>query len=176
MSISSITCIAASLAFALALAGPARATEVASVDRPAPELDYRLLNGRVLRLKDLRGKVVVKVFWATWSPAARGDLMHLQRLHGELAQRGLEVLALAIDEDPQEVRQFLRTRGYAFPVGMREDVVYDRYGRVSTTPLYYILDRQGVIRHRLAGSQGAAKLEEVLRPLLDETGVVTARP
>ena len=154
---------------AVAWATAASAAEIAQVDRPAPELDVKLLNGKTLKAKDLRGKVVVNVIWATWSPAARMELREVQRIYRELRDKGLEVVALAIDENPAEVREYVRKREYPFPVAMRSDAFFDHYGRVSTTPMFYIVDRQGTLKHRVAGTVGPDKLEALLRPLLAES-------
>lgn len=147
----------------LALAANAAPVEV---DQPAPEVDVRLLNGKLVKANVLRGKVVVTMIWATWSPAARMELGEVQRLYDAYHAKGLEVLALAIDEHVGEVREFWRTRGYTMPVAMRSDAFFDRYGRVSTTPTYYLVDRQGVLRHRIAGPAGPERLDALLRSLL----------
>jgi cytochrome c biogenesis protein CcmG, thiol:disulfide interchange protein DsbE len=146
----------------------AYATPIAQVDRPAPELDVRLLSGKLLKAKELRGKVVVNMIWATWSPAARMELREVQRVYRELREKGLEVVALSIDENPAEVREFWRKRDYSFPVAMRSDAFFDHYGRVSTTPMFYIVDRQGTLRYRVAGTVGPEKLEALVKPLLAE--------
>jgi len=165
-----IAIIAASCATAAGAAptGAGAAQQIAQVDRPAPELDVRLLSGRLLKAKELRGKVVVNVIWATWSPAARMELPELQRVYREHRDKGLEVIALAIDERPGEVREFWRQRGYSFPVAMRSDAFFDHYGRVSTTPMYYIVDRHGTLRYRIAGPVGPEKLAELVKRLLAE--------
>ena len=161
---------AARFAAVLVAAGAtaAAAQQVAQVDRPAPELDVKLLSGKLLKAKELRGKVVVNMIWATWSPAARMELPDVQRLYREYRDKGLEVVALSIDENPGEVREFWRKREYTFPVAMRSDAFFDHYGRVSTTPMFYIVDRQGTLKYRVAGPVGAEKLETFLKPLLAE--------
>jgi peroxiredoxin len=153
--------VAASLGFAVAAAaGPSQ------VATPAPEVDIRLLNGKLVKAKDLHGKVVVMMIWATWSPAARMALGDVEHLYAERRARGLEVLALSIDESVGEVREFWRSRGYSMPVAMRSDAFFERYGRVSTTPMYYVVDRQGILRHRIAGPVGPDELDALLKPLL----------
>lgn len=159
---------AARFAAAVLAAVCTTATLAADIDQPAPELDIRLLNGKVLKAKDLRGKVVVNLIWATWSPAARMELPEVQRLYQEHRDKGLEVVALAIDENAAEVREFWRGRGYSFPVAIRSDAFFEHYGRVSTTPMFYIVDRHGVLRHRIAGTVSPARLAALLKPLLDE--------
>lgn len=135
---------------------------------PAPELDIRLLNGKLVKASDVRGKVVLTMIWATWSPAARMQLPDIQNLYAARRGRGLEVLALSIDERESEVREFWRKRGYTMAVGMRSDAFFDRFGRVSTTPTYYVVDRAGVLRHRISGTIAPEKLAALLEPLLAE--------
>jgi thiol-disulfide isomerase/thioredoxin len=154
--------------FAALCAASSPATELAQIDRQAPELDVRLLNGKLLKAKELRGRVVVNVIWATWSPAARMELPEVQRVYRDYREKGLEIVALAIDENSAEVREFWGKRGYSFPVAMRSDAFFAHYGRVSTTPMFYIVDRHGILRHRIAGTVGPEKLEALLRPLLAE--------
>jgi len=156
--------------FAVVAAAAALATTASGleIDQPAPELDVRLLSGKVLKAKDLRGKVVINMLWATWSPAARMELPEIQRLYQAHREKGLEVVALSIDENVGEVRDFWRKRGYSLPVAMRSEAFFERYGRVSTTPMFYVVDRQGVLRHRIAGPISPEKLEAILKPLLAE--------
>lgn len=149
-------------AFGVAAAGPV------SVDTPAPVLDVRLVNGKLVKARDLRGKVVVTMIWATWSPAARMQLGELQGLYTTDRGKGLEVLALSIDESIGEVREFWRAHGYTMPVAMRSDAFFDHYGRVTTTPMYYVVDRRGVLRHRVAGTIAPDKLAALLNSLLAE--------
>jgi thiol-disulfide isomerase/thioredoxin len=168
MAFASISRSAARFAAVAAAAVLGTAASAVEVDQPAPELDIRLLNGKVMKAKSLRGKVVIKMIWATWSPAARMELPEVQKLYQAHHDEGLEVLALSIDENVGEVREFWRKRGYSLPVAMRSDAFFERYGRVSTTPTFYIVDRQGLLRHRIAGPIPIEKLEALLRPLLAE--------
>ena len=159
-------------AFALTLAAcvgllagaPAHALEP---NQPAPELDVKLMNGRTLKAKDLRGKVVVTMFWATWCPTCRTSLPELQRFYNEKHAKGLEIVALSIDESPKDVREFVKAKHLTLPVGMRTDPWFDHYGRVAATPTIFITDRQGTVRHRLAGTHiTAEKVEQLVLPLL----------
>jgi cytochrome c biogenesis protein CcmG, thiol:disulfide interchange protein DsbE len=136
-----------------------------TVDQPAAMLDTKLLNGKTIKAKDLKGKVVVQMVWATWCPICRTELPELQKLYDEKHDQGLEVMALSIDDDARTVRDFWKGKGYSMPVGMRSDSYFDHYGRVSATPTYYIIDKQGIVRHKLQGPLEAGKLEALLKPL-----------
>jgi thiol-disulfide isomerase/thioredoxin len=168
MRLASICCRATRFAVVAAATAIATAAAGLEIDQAAPELDVRLLSGKVLKAKDLRGKVVVSMIWATWSPAARMELPEIQRLYQAHREKGLEIVALSIDENVGEVREFWRKRGYSLPVAMRSDEFFEHYGRASTTPMFYIVNRQGMLRHRIAGPITAAKLEGLLVPLLAE--------
>jgi thiol-disulfide isomerase/thioredoxin len=156
----------AAVAVAATLATTASAVDI---DEAAPELDLPLLSGKVLKAKHLRGKVVINMVWATWSPAARMELPQIERLYQAQREKGLEIVALSIDENVGEVREFWKKRGYTLPVGMRSDAFFEHYGRASTTPMFYVIDRHGVLRHRIAGPISPEKLERLLTPLLAET-------
>lgn len=155
---------AVALMVALCLGLPAIALEV---NQPAPELDIKLLNGRTVKAKELRGKVVVTMFWATWCPTCRTALPELQRFYNDQHAKGLEILALSIDESPKDVRVFVKKNQITLPVGMRTDTWFDHYGRVAATPTVFITDRKGIVRHRLTGTANSAeKIEHLTRPLL----------
>lgn len=153
-------------ALALGVGAPANA-EQPQAERPAP-VDIRLLDGRVLKAADLRGKVVVKIFWASWSPASVTALGVLDRLHAVHSGDGLAAIALSIDENERAARDSVRAHGYRLPVAMRSDAVFARYGRVEATPAYVILDRTGAVRDRGVGNVDPAQLQAKITALLAE--------
>ena len=135
--------------------------------QPAPELDAKLINGKTIKAKEFRGKVVVTMFWATWCPTCRASLPELQRFYNEQHAKGLEIVALSIDENPKDVREFVKAKQITLPVGMRTDPWFDHYGRVAATPTIFITDRKGIVRHRLAGTPTSAeKVEQLVLPLM----------
>lgn len=157
-------------AIALVLAAPVLAVQPEPL---TPPTDIRLLDGRMLKAGDLRGKVVVKLFWASWSPAsvtAVGALDDLQTIYGP---QGLTAIALSIDESERAARDSVRVHGYRIPVAMRSDALFERYGRVETTPAHVIIDRSGAIRYRGTGALDAARLQAKIAALLAEPAPMT---
>ena len=116
---------------------------------PAPSLKAKTLDGDRLSLADLRGKVVLVNFWATWCPPCVAEMPSLERLHRTLSPEGLAVVTVSTDEDQAELRKFVAQHGLTLPVLM------DPGGRVAggdsrTTPYpeTFLLDRQGrILRH-----------------------------
>lgn len=131
-----------------------------------PDLDIQLLNGKTLTAKQMQGKVVVQMYWATWCPYCRADLTDLQRIYQQQHARGLEIVALSIDESDKTVRDFWKGRHYSFPLAMRNDAIFEHYGRISTTPTYFIIDRGGIVRQRINGSPEPGAIAQLVRQLL----------
>ncbi len=132
----------------------------------APDLDIKLLNGKTLTAKQLQGKVVVQMYWATWCPYCRADLADMQRIYQQQQARGLEVVALSIDESDKTVREFWKGKNYSFPSAMRSDAIFEHYGRIATTPTYFIIDREGIVRQRINGSPEPGTIAQLVASLL----------
>jgi cytochrome c biogenesis protein CcmG/thiol:disulfide interchange protein DsbE len=114
----------------------------------APDFTLATPDGATVRLADLRGKVVLLNFWATWCPPCKAempDLDVLQRTYGE--SQGLVVLGINLQEGAGTVASFVQERNLGFPVLLDTDgsVTSDLY-QVRPLPTSFIIDRQGYIR------------------------------
>lgn len=153
--------------FAVVLVLAASASAL-SVGQRAPEIGLRSLDGATVTMSELRGKVVLVDFWATWCSPCRDELPHLQRLYRELSTEGLVVVGVSVDREADNVRSFVRRLGLTFPiVHDAQHVVADRY-HPTTMPTSYIVDRDGTVRFVHVGFRNAdvADLEREIRGLL----------
>lgn len=139
---------------------------VSDESRAAPPLQVILMNGEETSLAQLRGKVVLVNFWATWCPYCRHEMPAMEAFYRDYRSRGFEIIALSQDDDPQEVRRFLAENGYHFPVAMAPSRV-GGFG-VSKLPTSFVIDRLGRIRHKITGQVHYARLEALVKPLLAE--------
>jgi len=109
--------------------------------------------GKPGHLSDLRGKVVVLNFWATWCPPCVEETPSLNKLQKYIESRNGLVLGVSVDEDPAAYEKFLKDQGVNFPT-FREPtrkLALD-YG----TPVFpdtYIIDRHGKIARKFYGPQ-----------------------
>ncbi|MGE5602139.1 MAG: redoxin domain-containing protein [Nitrososphaerales archaeon] len=114
----------------------------------APDFALEGLDGKTVSLADLRGKVVLLNFWATWCPPCKAEMPDLDALQREYgASRDFVVVGVNVGEDLATVKPFVAKNGLSFPI------VLDHSGRVTTQlfgvrplPTTYIIDREGFIR------------------------------
>jgi cytochrome c biogenesis protein CcmG/thiol:disulfide interchange protein DsbE len=118
----------------------------------APEFSFTLA-GKPARLEDLRGKVVVLNFWATWCPPCVEETPSLNRLQEQIVPIGGMVLGISVDEDEAKYEQFLVQQKVIFP-NYRDttQTLSGRYG-TSVYPETYIIDRDGKIARKMIGPQ-----------------------
>ena len=122
------------------------------VGGPAPEITLKDLQGQEVRLSDLRGKIVLLNFWATWCKPCKDEMPAMQASYDKLRGQGLVVLAVNELEDTEKVIEHIRSHGHTFTVVMDHDNrVANRYGVVGL-PASFLVDRQGIVREQIMGS------------------------
>jgi cytochrome c biogenesis protein CcmG, thiol:disulfide interchange protein DsbE len=117
-------------------------------------LDFPLtLAGKSEHLSDLKGKVVVLNFWATWCPPCVEETPTLNRLEKYIDSRGGMVLGVSVDEDGAAYEKFLKDQSVVFPTyrDATKKSAAD-YG-TSIYPETYIIDRHGKIARKFIGEQ-----------------------
>ena len=149
------------------IAAESRPVVAAAAPSPAPDFELTASDGKGVRLSDLRGKVVLLNFWATWCPPCKAempDLNALQRKYG--AERDFVVLGINDMENAADVIAFAEREGIAFSLLLDPDgrVIKDLFD-VRYLPTSMIIDREGNIRDtwrgQIARDAMLARLEKV---------------
>jgi thiol-disulfide isomerase/thioredoxin len=150
---------------------PAKRSEQAYA--PAPDVQFTKLDGSVFRLNDLKGRVVLLNFWATWCVPCRNEIPSLSAMQKDLDSRGLSVVGVSYDDTADLVQEFQKDipQSYQIVLGGRE---VGSQLPASPLPTTYIIDRQGRIREKMIGERTRSAFEAVIKPLLDE-GQTTAQ-
>jgi peroxiredoxin len=110
--------------------------------RQKPEFTLRDLKGFEWSFKDLRGKVVLVNFWATWCPPCRKEMPDMQRLYQRFGPRGLVILAIS-DETSEKVKPFIVAQKYTFPILLDPERRVNELFGVSGIPKSFLYDRTG---------------------------------
>jgi len=131
------------------IAGCTRGSRPGLVGSPAPDFTVQDADRKV-SLHDLRGKVVVLNFWATWCPPCVDEMPSLVKLQSDLKDR-VVVLAISVDEDERSYHTFLKKNNVdVLTVRDPQQKSNELYGTIKF-PETYIIDRNGVVQRKFIG-------------------------
>jgi peroxiredoxin/outer membrane lipoprotein-sorting protein len=131
--------------------------------QPAPEFSLQSLDGKIYNLSDLKGKVVLIDFWATWCGPCREELPSIEKLHKEFSDKGLVVLGIN-DEDKEKVQQFVNQQKLTFPTLLDSGGAVARTYKVNAIPRVILIDKDGKIVKDITGYY--PENEKILRELI----------
>jgi len=130
---------------------------------PAPVWKLKDVNGNVVSSDQLKGKVVVVDFWATWCPPCRQEIPGYVDLQKKYAQDGLVVVGISLDQKgPAVVKQFVDRYQVSYLIVMGDEEVTKAFGGMDAIPTTFIIDRDGQIRDRKTGLVSRAVFEKTL--------------
>lgn len=111
-------------------------------------------------------KVTLIAFWSpSWDPDHLAQLRALTELHERYANRGLRIVAVTYDEQPQKVRAVLQEHPVPFEVAVGAENTYERFG-LENLPTALLVNREGVTVERFEGHRDVSELGEKIEPLL----------
>ncbi len=138
-----------------------------NVGDPAPELAGKSLEGKEIRLADLRGKVVLLDFWATWCAPCVGELPNLKRAYDRyLADGKLVIIGISVDDDADRLRSFLKEKDVPWTqisLGGTESNPIAKSYNVSGVPATFLIGPDGkVVAKDLTGQALHDELAKLL--------------
>lgn len=140
--------------------------EVSIKARPARPFNLNLFDGRTLTLDDLKGKVVMVDFWASWCPPCRQEAPVVSRVYQDYKGRGVEFVGVDVWDKESDARAFLERYRISNPTGVDpKGFLAVDYG-VTGIPEKYFIDRDGNLVRKFIGPMDEARLREVLDGLL----------
>ena len=134
----------------------------------APDFTLESLDGRNVRLSDLRGKAVLLNFWATWCGPCKIETPWLVELQSQYGSQGLQVVGIAMDDSGKaEIARFAREMGMNYPVLLGKEAVGDAYGGVPALPESFFIGRDGKIVDRIMGIDSKSVIEDAIKKALN---------
>jgi thiol-disulfide isomerase/thioredoxin len=154
------------------IAGDGSAQVIEAADRRAvPNVEGTTLEDKPLRLADLKGKVVVVNFWASWCAPCRGEAPTLQKLSTEYGPKGVEFVGVNFKDAKDQARAMERTFKITYPS------LFDGDGRLmlafrdvppNAVPSTLVFDRQGRVAVRIIGATTYSKLNPLITQIAAE--------
>jgi peroxiredoxin len=142
-------------------------TRVLGQGTRAPQFELKDINGRIVRLSNYQGKVVLINFWATWCPPCRAEMPDLVRLQREYRKQGLQIIGITNPpEQKDRVRRFARSLKVNYPIILGTRQIKARYSSDETLPLTIVIDRDGKISDIISGILLREEFDEKIKPLL----------
>jgi len=147
-------------------------------ETPAPDFTVPTLEGQMLSLSDLRGKIVLLDFWGTWCGPCRESVSTLQGIYGKYAASGFQIVGISSDKDEKAWKEFIQKNQMIWPeyldISQRVEFLYE----VHTFPTFVLLDGDGVVTWRQSGYGPSVRMDlsSHIEKLLHEELPSTATP
>ena len=143
------------------------ASAVASKGHDAPDFVLTDLQGRTVKLSDLRGKAVVLNFWATWCPPCKEEIPWLVELQKRYGSEGLQIVGVSMDDgDQKDVEKFAAENSINYPILLGKEKVAEQYGGIEYLPTTFYIDRNGVVVDRVFGQPAREEIEQNIKRVI----------
>ena len=142
----------------------------------APDFDLPALDGKNLKLSDLRGKAVLLNFWATYCGPCKIEMPWFVELQKEYGPQGFQIVGVAMDDaSTEDIAKFAKEMGVNYPILLGKESVGESYGGVGVLPTTFFLDRDGKLIAREFGLQSRSVFVDHIKKALSQGQPVQAR-
>lgn len=133
--------------------------QAASVSGPAPNFTLKELNGKNVKLSELRGEVVLLNFWASWCGPCREEMPLLNAIHKKYEPLGFTVLGVNVEEQSDNAKSFIAERPVDFPILLDSKNQVSQLFDVVAMPTTVLIDRDGNMRFLHQGYKAGDEAE-----------------
>ena len=135
--------------------------------KKASDFELKTSDGKTVQLSQLKGKVVLLNFWATWCGPCRKEIPDFLEVYKEYKGKGFEIVGVSLDEEGWSVvNPFVKQYKINYPVVIGNGKIVRAYGGFEYIPTTFLIDKQGTIVHTFTGLVTKAELQRRLKNLL----------
>lgn len=126
-------------------------SQAESMSGPAPNFTLKSIDGKNVKLSELRGEVVMVNFWASWCGPCRQEMPILDAMYEEYQDLGFTILGVNVEEDPNAAKKLLKSIPVTFPILLDGENSVSKDYEVVAMPSTFMVDRDGNLRYKHLG-------------------------
>ena len=133
----------------------------------APDFSLESIDGKSMKLSDLRGRAVLLNFWATWCSPCKIEMPWFVELQKQYGAQGLQIVGVAMDDASKEdIAKFAKDMDVNYPILIGKESVGDQYGGVPALPETFVIGRDGKFVDKIIGLKGKSEIEDDIKKAL----------
>ena len=133
----------------------------------APDFNLKDQYGVVHSLENYKGKVIFLNFWATWCPPCKKEMPDVESIYKEYGENKKDVIILGVNSEKEnEVKKFLKDKGYTFPTVIDENSEVMRKYFIQAFPTSFVIDKEGNVYGYVMGGLTKEQIRQVIEEVL----------
>lgn len=133
----------------------------------APDFNLKDQYGVVHSLENYKGKVIFLNFWATWCPPCKKEMPDVENIYKEYGENKKDVVILGVNSEKEnEVKKFLKDKGYTFPTVIDENSEVMRKYFIQAFPTSFVIDKEGNVYGYVMGGLTKEQIRQVIEEVL----------
>ena len=133
----------------------------------APDFNLKDQYGVVHSLENYKGKVIFLNFWATWCPPCKKEMPDIENIYKEYGENKKNVVILGVNSEKEnEVKKFLKDKGYTFPTVIDENSEVMRKYFIQAFPTSFVIDKEGNVYGYVMGGLTKEQIKQVIEEVL----------
>ena len=133
----------------------------------APDFNLKDQYGVTHSLENYKGKVIFLNFWATWCPPCKKEMPDIENIYKEYGENKKDVVILGVNSEKEnEVKKFLKDKGYTFPTVIDENSEVMRKYFIQAFPTSFVIDKEGNVYGYVMGGLTKEQIKQVIEEVL----------
>lgn len=132
----------------------------------APDFTLQDINGKIIKLSDYKGQVIILNFWATWCPPCLAEIPDFVKFYSAYREKGVEIIGIAVSSNIDDVKKIISEKKINYTICMSDGKIESQYGGIRAIPTTFIIDKQGNIHQKKIGFMSENELTEIIKDIL----------